>query len=91
MSGPIVVLFVFLVVSSFFSYVRTTVYTISGERIVASLRSQLFQALLSQEIGFFDVTRTGELINRLSADCVRFLPPCLVTFLSFRRRLSRER
>lgn len=40
----------------------------SGQRIVARLRESLFLSILTQEIGFFDKTRTGELINRLSSD-----------------------
>jgi ABC-type multidrug transport system fused ATPase/permease subunit len=35
----------------------------------AKLRKELFGAIMSQEMGFFHSTRTGELINRLSADC----------------------
>ncbi|XP_069840804.1 ATP-binding cassette sub-family B member 10, mitochondrial [Dendropsophus ebraccatus] len=42
----------------------------SGQRIVRRLRSHLFSSLLRQEVGFFDQTRTGELINRLSSDTV---------------------
>lgn len=40
----------------------------SGQRIVANLRESLFSSVLKQEVGFFDKTRTGELINRLSSD-----------------------
>ena len=32
------------------------------------LRASLFSSVLKQEVAFFDKTRTGELINRLSAD-----------------------
>ncbi|XP_075687086.1 ATP-binding cassette sub-family B member 10, mitochondrial [Rhinoderma darwinii] len=42
----------------------------SGQRIVRRLRSSLYSSVLRQEIGFFDQTRTGELINRLSSDTV---------------------
>ncbi|KAM3916509.1 ATP-binding cassette sub-family B member 10, mitochondrial isoform 2-T2 [Leptodactylus fuscus] len=42
----------------------------SGQRIVSRLRSSLFSSLMRQEVGFFDQTRTGELINRLSSDTV---------------------
>ncbi|XP_077303051.1 ATP-binding cassette sub-family B member 10, mitochondrial isoform X1 [Lithobates pipiens] len=42
----------------------------SGQRIVRQLRSSLFSSVLRQEVGFFDKTRTGELINRLSSDSV---------------------
>ncbi|XP_073505096.1 ATP-binding cassette sub-family B member 10, mitochondrial-like isoform X2 [Phyllobates terribilis] len=50
--------------------IRVYLMQTSGERIVRGLRSSLFSSLLRQEVGFFDKTRTGELINRLSADTV---------------------
>lgn len=36
--------------------------------MVASLRVNLYSALIRQEIGFFDQRRTGELTNRLASD-----------------------
>lgn len=47
---------------------RALLFSIAGERIVARLREQLFASILSQEIGFFDESRTGELTNRLASD-----------------------
>jgi ATP-binding cassette subfamily B protein len=47
---------------------RHYLFTVAGERIVARLRAQLYHNIVIQEIGFFDVTRTGELTNRLSSD-----------------------
>ncbi|TKS69964.1 ATP-binding cassette sub-family B member 10, mitochondrial [Collichthys lucidus] len=41
---------------------------ISGQKIVRNLRASVFSSILKQEVAFFDRTRTGELINRLSAD-----------------------
>ena len=32
------------------------------------MREKLFSSIMRQEIGFFDKTKTGELINRLSTD-----------------------
>ncbi|XP_075966407.1 ATP-binding cassette sub-family B member 10, mitochondrial [Anarhichas minor] len=40
----------------------------SGQQIVRNLRASLFSSILTQEVAFFDRNRTGELINRLSAD-----------------------
>ncbi|XP_030354742.1 ATP-binding cassette sub-family B member 10, mitochondrial isoform X2 [Strigops habroptila] len=40
----------------------------AGQRIVKRLRATMFSSILKQEIAFFDKTRTGELINRLSSD-----------------------
>ena len=39
-----------------------------GQRITQSLRSSVYSAIVKQEIAFFDKNKTGELINRLSAD-----------------------
>lgn len=40
----------------------------AGQNIVNRLRTSLFSSILRQEVAFFDKTRTGELINRLSSD-----------------------
>lgn len=40
----------------------------TGQQIVRNLRESLFSSIVRQEVGFFDKTRTGELINRLSSD-----------------------
>nr|WP_217918784.1 ABC transporter transmembrane domain-containing protein [Myxococcus sp. AM010] len=47
---------------------RIYLFTSAGERVVSRLRKDLFGALLSQEVGFFDSRRTGELTSRLSSD-----------------------
>ncbi|WIG95138.1 ABC transporter transmembrane domain-containing protein [Myxococcus sp. SDU36] len=47
---------------------RIYLFTSAGERVVSRLRKDLFRALLSQEVGFFDSRRTGELTSRLSSD-----------------------
>jgi ABC transporter fused permease/ATP-binding protein len=39
-----------------------------GERVVTGLRASLFKSLMSQEIGFFDGQKTGDLTSRLSSD-----------------------
>ena len=38
----------------------------AAERVMCRLRCKLFSRLMGQETGFFDRTRTGELMNRLS-------------------------
>ncbi|KAG8001465.1 ATP-binding cassette sub-family B member 10 [Nibea albiflora] len=47
---------------------RVYLMQISGQKIVRNLRASVFASILKQEVAFFDRTRTGELINRLSAD-----------------------
>ena len=41
---------------------------VSGQNITAALRSNLFSSLVKQDTAFFDKNKTGELLNRLSAD-----------------------
>ena len=47
---------------------RSYLFTVAGERVVARLRTDLYRAVISQEVGFFDQRRTGELTNRLASD-----------------------
>jgi ABC-type multidrug transport system fused ATPase/permease subunit len=48
--------------------VRVDTSNMIGERITNRLRQHTYESILSQDLGFFDSARTGELVNRLSAD-----------------------
>ena len=39
-----------------------------GERVIADLRRQLYDRLMRMDMAFFERTRSGELVSRLSAD-----------------------
>ncbi len=56
-------------IASVLTGARSYLFTVAGERIVTRLRQRLYTRLVAQEIGFFDTHRTGELTNRLAADC----------------------
>ncbi|XP_040577722.1 mitochondrial potassium channel ATP-binding subunit [Lepeophtheirus salmonis] len=43
-----------------------------GERMAASLRKDLFNSIICQDIAFFDEHKTGEIVSRLSADVQEF-------------------
>ena len=43
-------------------------YSVSGERQVGRMRSALFAAILNQEVAYFDSTKPGQLISRLTSD-----------------------
>ncbi|CAH0392928.1 unnamed protein product [Bemisia tabaci] len=47
---------------------RVYLMNMTGNRITTRIRKNVFKSILSQETAFFDKHRTGELINRLSAD-----------------------
>ncbi|KAK6279979.1 hypothetical protein POUND7_020246 [Theobroma cacao] len=57
-----------VVVGSLCTTLRAWLFSSASERVVARLRKDLFSHLIQQEIAFFDVTRTGELLSRLSED-----------------------
>jgi ATP-binding cassette subfamily B protein len=47
---------------------RFALFSRVGERVVNRLRTKLFDALLRQEVGFYDGQKTGDLSSRLSSD-----------------------
>jgi len=47
---------------------RIYLMRVSGQNITAALRMRVFSSVTQQETAFFDKNKTGELINRLSAD-----------------------
>ena len=52
----------------FFSGARGSTFTVVGGRVNARLRTQLMSSLLAQDIGFFDITKTGDITSRLCSD-----------------------
>ncbi|KAH7673375.1 Peptide-transporting ATPase protein [Dioscorea alata] len=57
-----------VLVGSVCAALRAWLFNSASERVVARLRKDLFSHLINQEIAFYDVTRTGELLSRLSED-----------------------
>ncbi len=59
-----------LVVLIFSSAVLTRSYLLNwlGERVVADLRKAVFERVLMLDLSFFETTRTGEVISRLTSD-----------------------
>ncbi|KAG7986479.1 hypothetical protein I3843_03G083200 [Carya illinoinensis] len=55
-------------IGSMCTALRAWLFASASERVVTRLRKDLFSHLIHQEIAFFDVTRTGELLSRLSED-----------------------
>jgi ATP-binding cassette subfamily B (MDR/TAP) protein 9 len=51
-----------------FSGIRGSIFTLVGGRVNVRLRTLLMDSLLAQDIGFFDVTKTGDITSRLSSD-----------------------
>lgn len=49
-------------------YLRHYCFSVAGHRFVADLRVKLFSAIAEQDISFFDSSKVGDLLSRLSAD-----------------------
>ncbi|XP_018018920.1 mitochondrial potassium channel ATP-binding subunit-like [Hyalella azteca] len=60
------------IVQAGFTFGYITCLTLMGERLAVQLREELFRSLLQQDIAFYDQHRTGELVNRLTADVQDF-------------------
>ncbi|XP_020285602.1 ATP-binding cassette sub-family B member 8, mitochondrial isoform X1 [Pseudomyrmex gracilis] len=60
------------IAQAFFTFVY--IYTLShvGEKVAVSLRQDLFRSIIMQDVAFFDKTRSGEIVSRLTSDIQDF-------------------
>ncbi len=63
-----IALFVLAAVTACFAALRFYLVSWLGERVVADIRSAVFRHVLEMSPSFFEVTRTGEILSRLTAD-----------------------
>lgn len=65
--------------SGVFAGLRGSIFTVQMARLNTRIRRRLFDAILSQDIGFFDMNKTGDLSSRLNNDCstVGLWPRCI--------------
>lgn len=50
------------------TYARFFLVSWIGERVVADIRNDAYRKVIAMHIGFFETTRTGELLSRLTTD-----------------------
>ena len=55
------------VVGAASNIVRIYLANMIGERITSRLRQNTYESILDQELAFYDKSRTGELVSRLSS------------------------
>jgi len=53
---------------AFATYARYYLVSWIGEKVVADIRGDVYKHLLRQDMGFFETTRTGELLSLLTTD-----------------------
>ena len=63
-----IALFAISVVFAIFAALRHYLVSWLGERIVADIRSAVYEQMLEMDQAFYEVTRTGEVLSRLTAD-----------------------
>lgn len=63
-----VVLLIIIVLQAIFSFARIYLFAEVNERVLADVRSDLFSKYISLDIPYFEKSRTGDLISRLSTD-----------------------
>ncbi|MFT3806564.1 ABC transporter transmembrane domain-containing protein [Arenimonas sp.] len=61
-------LFLVAIVLALATGARFFCVSLLGEKVIADLRRKLYTHLLSLDMGFFERTRSGELVSRLAAD-----------------------
>ncbi|XP_011881722.1 PREDICTED: ATP-binding cassette sub-family B member 8, mitochondrial-like [Vollenhovia emeryi] len=60
------------VAQAFLTFVYIYALSHVGERVAVSLRQDLFKSVITQDIAFFDKTRSGEIVSRLTSDIQDF-------------------
>ena len=68
MNKYVIIMFLVFFGGSIAGGIRSWLFEVAGQRVVARLRRQVFAAIIRQDIEFFDTNRTGELTSRISSD-----------------------
>uniref|UniRef100_A0A8D8L3J8 Mitochondrial potassium channel ATP-binding subunit n=3 Tax=Culex pipiens TaxID=7175 RepID=A0A8D8L3J8_CULPI len=72
MKAPSFRLFGMYLAQAGFTFVYIFLLSQIGEQMAAKIRQDLFRQIIIQDLEFFDENRTGELVNRLTADVQDF-------------------
>ncbi|KAI8144113.1 ABC transporter type 1, transmembrane domain-containing protein [Fennellomyces sp. T-0311] len=72
LNRPAMKLFALLSVQGVLTFAHISLVSIFGENVAKRLRAQLFSAMVRQDMSFFDIHRSGELVGRLTTDVADF-------------------
>ncbi len=76
-----------LVMQGFFSYFRVTLFATVSERGIADVRKALYEKMLTLPIVFYEQSRVGELVSRVSSDVEKLYSAFSVTLAEFIRQV----
>ena len=68
LDDALLVLLVFIIFLACATYARFFIVSWIGERVVADMRKAVFDHVLTLSPGFYETTRVGEVMSRLTAD-----------------------
>lgn len=81
------VLLIILVIQGFVSYWRVTLFAVVSEKGIAAVRRALYQKMVSLPIVFFEKSRVGELVSRVTADVEKLYNTFSITLAEFIRQI----
>ena len=81
------VLLIVLVAQGLVSYTRVILFAKVSEKGIADVRKALYEKLVSLPIVFFEKSRVGELISRLTADVEQLYSAISITLAEFLRQI----
>ena len=81
------VLLAVLIVQGVVSYSRILIFAIVSEKGIADVRKALYQKLVSLPILFFEQSRVGELVSRLTSDVEKLYSAFSITLAEFIRQI----
>ncbi|GIV32338.1 MAG: multidrug ABC transporter ATP-binding protein [Saprospiraceae bacterium] len=81
------ILLAILFVQGFVSYYRVQLFASVSERGIADVRRALYQRLITLPVVFYEKTRVGELVSRLTADVERLYNAISITLAEFVRQI----
>ncbi|HMR43005.1 MAG TPA: ABC transporter transmembrane domain-containing protein [Saprospiraceae bacterium] len=76
-----------LLVQGFVSYTRVQLFAVVSEKGIADVRRALYEKMLSLPIVFFEKSRVGELVSRVTADVEKLYNTFSITLAEFVRQI----
>lgn len=81
------VLVIVLIAQGFVSFMRIKLFATVSEKGIAAVRKALYEKLITLPIVFFEKTRSGELVSRLTADVEQLYNAFSITIAEFLRQV----
>lgn len=81
------VLVFILLIQSIFSFLRVYTFSITSERTLADLRQGVYKKLIWSSMSFYDSSRVGELISRITSDVGQLQSLFTTTLAEFLRQV----